>query len=64
MHLPNQPAEDYVENFLISKFRPHTIIIGYDRRFGKERKGDYLLLEMMAVIPKVSAKRNSQTRIG
>jgi riboflavin kinase / FMN adenylyltransferase len=44
----NQPAEDYVENFLISKFRPHTIIIGYDHRFGKERKGDYLLLEMMA----------------
>ncbi len=45
----NQPAEDYVANFLISKFRPHTIIIGYDHRFGKERKGDYLLLEKMAL---------------
>ena len=45
----NQPAEDYVANFLISKFQPHTIIIGYDHRFGKERKGDYLLLEKMAV---------------
>ena len=44
----NQPAEDYVANFLISKFQPHTIIIGYDHRFGKERKGDYLLLEKMA----------------
>ncbi len=41
----NQPAEDYIKNFLIEKFHPHTIIIGYDHRFGKERKGDYLLLE-------------------
>jgi riboflavin kinase / FMN adenylyltransferase len=44
----NQPAEDYVKNFLVSKFHPHTIIIGYDHRFGKDRKGDYLLLEKMA----------------
>jgi riboflavin kinase/FMN adenylyltransferase len=44
----NQPAEEYVTNFLIEKFHPHTIIIGYDHRFGKERKGDYLLLEKLA----------------
>jgi riboflavin kinase/FMN adenylyltransferase len=44
----NQPAEDYVKNFLINKFQPHTVIIGYDHRFGKDRKGDYLLLEKMA----------------
>ncbi|MBK5269912.1 MAG: bifunctional riboflavin kinase/FAD synthetase [Bacteroidia bacterium] len=44
----NQLAEDYVKNFLVSKFHPHTIIIGYDHRFGKERKGDYILLENMA----------------
>lgn len=44
----NQPAEDYVKNFLIDKFHPHAIIIGYDHRFGKERKGDYLLLEKLA----------------
>ena len=45
----NQPAESYVKNFLISKFNPHTLIIGYDHRFGKERKGDYHLLDKMAV---------------
>jgi riboflavin kinase / FMN adenylyltransferase len=45
----NQPAEIYLEDFLVGKFHPHTIIIGYDHRFGKERKGDYLLLEKMAV---------------
>lgn len=44
----NQPAEDYVKNFLIDKFRPHTIIIGYDHRFGRERLGDYRLLEKKA----------------
>lgn len=41
----NQPAEEYIKNFLIDKFHPHTIIIGYDHRFGRERTGDYRLLE-------------------
>jgi riboflavin kinase / FMN adenylyltransferase len=45
----NQTAGEYVRNFLIDKFHPHTLIIGYDHRFGKERKGDYLLLEEMAL---------------
>lgn len=44
----NQPAEDYVQNFLFEKFHPDTIIIGYDHRFGKERLGDYKLMEKMA----------------
>jgi riboflavin kinase/FMN adenylyltransferase len=44
----NQSAEDYIENFLVKRFRPHTVIIGYDHRFGKERKGDYRLLEQLA----------------
>jgi riboflavin kinase/FMN adenylyltransferase len=44
----NQPAEDYIQNFLIEKFHPHTIIIGYDHRFGRDRHGDYRLLEKMA----------------
>jgi len=37
--------EEYIENFLIRTFHPHTIIIGYDHRFGHGRKGDYRLLE-------------------
>ena len=44
----NQPAEDYVKNFLFEKFHPDTVIIGYDHRFGRERLGDYKLLEKMA----------------
>ena len=45
----NQQAEDYVKSFLVEKFRPHTIIIGYDHRFGKDREGDYKLLEKLAL---------------
>ena len=52
----NQPAEEYIKNFLIDKFHPHTIIIGYDHRFGKERKGDYLLLEEKAPVYKYVLK--------
>jgi riboflavin kinase / FMN adenylyltransferase len=38
-------AEQYIEDFLLEKFHPHTVIIGYDHRFGKGRLGDYHLLE-------------------
>jgi len=38
-------AEQYVKNFLLEKFHPHTVIIGYDHRFGQGRLGDYHLLE-------------------
>jgi len=40
-----QTPEEYIENFLFEKCRPHTLIIGYDHRFGKNRAGDYHLLE-------------------
>lgn len=43
----NQTAEEYIENFLVKKLHPHTIIIGYDHKFGKNRSGDYHLLEKM-----------------
>ncbi|HJU45529.1 MAG TPA: riboflavin biosynthesis protein RibF, partial [Chitinophagaceae bacterium] len=41
----NQTAEAYVEDFLYKRLRPSVLIIGYDHRFGKKRKGDYHLLE-------------------
>lgn len=40
-----QTAEEYVKDFLVNKIHPHTIIIGYDHRFGKDRSGDYHTLE-------------------
>jgi len=44
----DQPAEKYIEDFLIGRFKPHTIIIGYDHHFGKDRKGNFHLLAQMA----------------
>ncbi|MGZ8537761.1 MAG: bifunctional riboflavin kinase/FAD synthetase [Flavisolibacter sp.] len=40
----DQTADEYIEIFLIGKFHPHTIIIGYDHHFGKGRKGNFMLL--------------------
>ena len=44
----SQSASAYVEDFLVKRFHPHTIIIGYDHRFGNNREGDYQLLEAEA----------------
>ncbi len=40
-------AREYVSHFLVAKVHPHTLIIGYDHRFGNDRKGNYELLEEM-----------------
>jgi riboflavin kinase/FMN adenylyltransferase len=45
MEFSNQSAREYISDFLVKKFHPKTIIIGYDHRFGKGREGDYHLLE-------------------
>jgi riboflavin kinase/FMN adenylyltransferase len=42
-------AKTYISDFLIKYFKPAIVIIGYDHKFGKNRVGDYLLLESMAV---------------
>lgn len=51
-----QTAESYVKNFLFRNIHPHTIIIGYDHRFGKNRAGNYLMLEQYAAELKFSVK--------
>ncbi len=47
-YFASQTAEEYIQDFLVEKFKPHTINIGYDHRFGKERTGDYKLMEKKA----------------
>jgi riboflavin kinase/FMN adenylyltransferase len=44
----DQPANAYIEDFLVKRFHPHTVIIGYDHHFGKNRSGDFKLLEAYA----------------
>ncbi|MES2431204.1 MAG: bifunctional riboflavin kinase/FAD synthetase [Bacteroidota bacterium] len=43
-----QTADEYIKNFLVDTFHPHTIIIGHDHHFGKNRSGNYKLLEAKA----------------
>jgi len=40
-----QLPREYVEKFLIGAFSPKYIVIGYDHRFGLNRKGDINLLQ-------------------
>ncbi len=42
-----QSAEAYVSDFLVKSFHPKHIVIGYDHKFGKNRTGDYQLLEKL-----------------
>ncbi|MCW5908324.1 MAG: bifunctional riboflavin kinase/FAD synthetase [Chitinophagales bacterium] len=42
-----QEADEYIRNFLVNSFKPACIVIGYDHKFGKNRSGDYTLLEKM-----------------
>ena len=41
-------ADQYISDFLVAKFHPHSIVIGYDHRFGHDRKGDLTLLQSYA----------------
>ena len=40
----HQTPEAYIRNFLVKHFSPERIVIGYDHRFGKDRKGDLAYL--------------------
>jgi riboflavin kinase/FMN adenylyltransferase len=43
----NLTASAYVKSFLVANFHPHTIIVGYDHRFGKGRLGDFEMLKQL-----------------
>jgi riboflavin kinase/FMN adenylyltransferase len=41
----NLTADAYVKTFLFDNFHPHTILVGYDHRFGNGRNGNFELLQ-------------------
>ena len=45
LEFSERDATSYIEDFLVAKIKPHTIIIGYDHHFGKGREGNYMMLE-------------------
>ncbi|MBT0526024.1 bifunctional riboflavin kinase/FAD synthetase [Riemerella anatipestifer] len=44
----NLSADDFVKEILVDKLNVKHLIIGYDHRFGKDKKGDFNLLQKMA----------------
>ncbi|MHA3044065.1 bifunctional riboflavin kinase/FAD synthetase [Riemerella anatipestifer] len=44
----NLSADDFVKKILVDKLNVKHLIIGYDHRFGKDKKGDFNLLQKMA----------------
>ncbi|MHA3047610.1 bifunctional riboflavin kinase/FAD synthetase [Riemerella anatipestifer] len=44
----NLSADDFVKKILVDKLNVKHLIIGHDHRFGKDKKGDFNLLQKMA----------------
>jgi riboflavin kinase / FMN adenylyltransferase len=44
----NQSPETYIADFLVARFNPSHIVIGYDHHFGKNRAGNLALLRQFA----------------
>ena len=49
-----QSPEIYIQDFLVGIFKPHSIIIGYDHKFGKNRAGDIFTLDNSELIPVIA----------
>lgn len=41
-------AEDFIKNYLVEHIHPSLIVIGYDHKFGKDRKGNIDLLRALS----------------
>lgn len=46
-HFSELSATAYIEDFIVHKFNPKMVIIGFDHRYGKGREGDFELLKTM-----------------
>ena len=45
--LANRDAKDFVQQFLLDQLKVRYLVVGDDFRFGKQRKGDFKLLQSM-----------------
>lgn len=56
-------AEEFVEQYLVAKLHVHTIIVGYDHQFGKNRDGNLAFLESRAATYNFAVKEISAQEI-
>jgi riboflavin kinase/FMN adenylyltransferase len=60
----NLTATEYVQHFLYNHFHPHTIIVGYDHRFGKGRTGNFDLLKQLGATLKFNVEEINEQLVG
>jgi FAD synthase len=41
-------SREYLEKFIIERFKPKCLVVGYDHRFGLNREGNFDLLQIYA----------------
>ncbi len=51
-----QTATEYITEFLVAKCKPAVIVVGYDHKFGKNRAGNFELLEQLSAQLNYSVK--------
>lgn len=56
-------AEEFVAQFLVAKLHVHTIIVGYDHQFGKNRDGNLAFLTSRAAMYKFEVQEISAQEI-
>ncbi len=53
----NYDPEEYVREVLIQRIRPDYVLVGYDHRFGKQRAGNFDLLQRLASVGNYEAEQ-------
>lgn len=51
------PSDVFIRDYLIEKINPAKIVIGYDHHFGKNRMGDFTLLQDLSLLYKFKVQR-------
>lgn len=59
----NLSYKDFFKQILIDKLHIHTLLVGYDHKFGKNRVGDYQMLTELCELNKVRIAQTEQLQV-
>lgn len=59
----NLSYSDFFKNILVNKLDIHTLLVGYDHKFGKNRAGNYQMLEQLCEESGVAIAQTAQLEI-